>query len=138
MSLGRQTATGSDRHTTSAETVFVVSDDPAIRDSIAELAASAGLQSETFVSLQAWLNAAAPKRGGCLVLDAAAVDTACLARLTELSVAGQPVLLLVDRGDVPIAVRAIKLGAMDVLEKPYRNVTLLESIKRLAARASNG
>ena len=44
-----------------------------------------------------------------------------------------PVVLLVDRGDVPIAVRAIKAGAVDVLEKPLREATLLERIKMTAA-----
>jgi len=44
-----------------------------------------------------------------------------------------PVVLLVDRGDVPIAVRAIKAGAVDVLEKPLRDASLLERIKTAAA-----
>jgi FixJ family two-component response regulator len=116
-------------------TVFVVSDDPAIRDSLSELIASAGLGAETFASLERCLDAVPPKPRGCLVLDAGArdfTDPERLARLTA-TCARLPVLLLVDRGDVPIAVRGIKVGAVDVLEKPLRNASLLDRIKIAAA-----
>lgn len=116
-------------------TVFVVSDDPAIRDSLAELAASAGLRAETFSSIEAWLEATPSARRGCLVLDARVSDFAGPERLSRFAAicARRPVLLLIDRGDVPIAVRALKGGAVDVLEKPYRDQSLLERIQRAAA-----
>lgn len=117
------------------KTVFVVSDDPAVRDSVSELVASAGLSAETFASLEMWLEAASPKRWGCLVLDARVCDTASPDRLARLTACcgTLPVLLLVDRGDVPTAVRAIKEGAADVLEKPLRARYLLECIELAAA-----
>ena len=116
-------------------TVFVASDDSAIRDSLSELVASAGLRTEAFTSLQAWLESVHPERRGCLVLDARAGDFTCPDRLVKFAsiCTMRPVLLLIDRGDVPLAVRAIKGGAMDVLEKPYRNENLLERIMRAAA-----
>jgi FixJ family two-component response regulator len=116
-------------------TIFVVSDDFAIRDSLSGLVASAGLRAETFPSLEEWLEAVDPQRRGCLVLDARLRDfTDAKARARFASIcAGRPVLLLIDRGDVSVAVHAIKDGAVDVLEKPCRDEKLLESIKRAAA-----
>ena len=115
-------------------TVFVVSDHSAVRDSLSELIASAGLCVETFPSLEMWLKAVPSKPRGCLVLDTRARDFAVPERLARLSVACRklPVLMLVDRGEVPIAVRGIKEGVADVLEKPLRDEKLLERIKMAA------
>jgi len=119
-----------------ATTVFVVSQDSSMRDSIAELIVTAGLQAETFPSLEAWLAAVNRMRRGCLVLDASEQDFAVAERLRTLAAvcARRPVVVLIDRGNVPIAVRVIKVGAADVIEKPQRDEILLESIKRAAAR----
>ena len=117
------------------ETVFIVSADPAVCDSLSELVTSAGLCAETCPSFERWLEAGRPDQGGCLVLDAEATDfngSEWLARFASVC-ARMPVLLLIDRGDVPIAVRAIRDGAADVLEKPYRHENLLDRIKRVAA-----
>jgi len=115
--------------------VFVVSDDLAVRDSVSVLIASAGLQAQTFPSLETWLAGAPPKPRGCLLLDARVCDISDPERLATVTAtcARLPVLLLVDRGDVPNAVRAIKEGAADVLEKPLRNGYLLERIKMALA-----
>jgi two-component system response regulator FixJ len=116
-------------------TVFVVSDDSEIRDALSRLIGSAGLRAETFPGLAMWLRTVQPQRRGCLVLDARARDFDGPERLASLTAACArlPVLLLVDRGDVPTAVRAIKEGALDVLEKPFRDGCLLERIKMAAA-----
>lgn len=116
-------------------TVFVVSDDPAVRNSLSELVASTSLRAETAASLEAWRAAVRPDRAGCLVLDASARDFAGADHLARFAAicAERPVLLLVDRGDVPIAVRAIRSGAADVLEKPCRGESLLERIRCAAA-----
>jgi FixJ family two-component response regulator len=116
-------------------TVFVVSDGLVIRDSLSELITSAGLCAETFPSLEMWLEAAPSMPRGCLVLDAQVWDKTRpdgLARLTE-ACGRLPIILLVDRGDVPTAVRAIKEGAVDILEKPLRGEYLLERIKMAVA-----
>jgi FixJ family two-component response regulator len=121
-------------------TVFVVSDDLAICDSLSELIVSAGLHAETFPSLEGWLEAAAPRKPrGCLLLDTRDWEMSCAERSTNLTaVFGRlPVLLLIDRGDVPTAVRAIKAGAADVLEKPVREENLLKRIK-IAAKWQAG
>jgi len=120
-------------------TVFVVSDDSAIRDSLSELIGSAGLRAETFPSFETWLDTDQPERHGCLVLDARVRDftSSDHRAIFACMCARHPVLLLVDRGDVPIAVRAIKDGAADVFEKPCRDESLLESIKRVTAAAED-
>jgi len=113
--------------------VFVVSEDAAVRDSVKDLVESAGMQVETFSSLQAFLDAAPTGRQVCLILDTnggllrdperwATLATAC---------ARTPTLLITDRGDVPVAVRAVRAGAVDVVEKPYRDQNLLDSINKV-------
>jgi len=115
-------------------TVFVVSGDAAVRDSLAELFGSAGLRAEYFDSIERWREAIRPEQPGCLVLDARVRDVTRPGhpeRLASLC-AKRPVVMLVDRGDVPIAVQAIREGAVDVLEMPYRDINLLERVMRAA------
>jgi FixJ family two-component response regulator len=116
-------------------TVFIVSDNPAIRDSLSELIASAGLRAKAFPSLELWPDTVQPKPRDCVVLDARVRDFTDPERFARLAATCTrlPVLLLVDRGDVPIAVRGITAGAVDVLEKPLRDASLLERIKTAAA-----
>jgi len=116
-------------------TVFVVSDDAAIRDSAYELIGPEVLRVETFASLDTWLATVPADRPGCLVLDARVGDIAGAERLARFAAvcASRPVLLLIDRGDVPIAVQALKRGAFDVVEKPCRGEDLLAKIQRVAS-----
>lgn len=112
------------------QTVFVVDDDAAVRDSIAELVESVGLKTEGFESGSAFLEAYRPERPGCLVLDVRMVEMSGLElqqRLTDLG-AGIPVIMLTGQGDVPMAVQAMKASAVDFLQKPYREQALLDSI----------
>ena len=118
-------------------TVFIVSDDPAVRDALSELAASAGLQAETYPSLAAWHGVVPTARRGCLLRDARAEDFAGPARRAQQTAACavRPVPLLVDRGDVATTVSPMRAGVFEVVEKRPRNGHLLERI-RLAAAAS--
>ena len=119
-------------------TVFIVDDDDAVRDSIAELVDSIGLQAQTYDSALVFLAALEPRRPGCLVLDvrmAGMSGLVLLKRLKEL--ANQlPVILLTGHGDVPMAVEAMKNGAVDFIQKPYREQELLDSIN--SALLQNG
>jgi FixJ family two-component response regulator len=116
--------------------VFIVSKDPAVRDSISELLASANLPAETLSSMEAWVDAAGPDPRGCLVLDTGTGELDDPARLARFAsaCARLPVLVLTDRGDVPMAVQAIKRGATDVLQKPFRGEYLLERIKAAVSK----
>jgi FixJ family two-component response regulator len=112
-------------------TVFIVSEDTAICDSITELVASAGLRAESFSSLDQYQAQISSDRKGCMLLDMQIhefSEPTAAARFSAIC-ALRPVLLLVDRGDVPIAVRAIKYGALNVLEKPCGKVALISSIE---------
>jgi FixJ family two-component response regulator len=112
------------------QTVFVVDDDAAVRDSIAELAESVGLRAEGYASALAFLEAFQRERPGCLVLDVRMAEMSGLVlqeRLSELG-ARIPVIMLTGHGDVPMAVQAMKAGAVDFLQKPYRDQALLDTI----------
>jgi FixJ family two-component response regulator len=92
-----------------------------------ELAASGRLVAESFPTLVAWREAVPAAREGSLVLDARIEDLADPAQRAQLSAVcrERPVFLLVDRGDVPTAVSAIRAGVLEVVEKPLRNGDLL-------------
>ncbi len=114
----------------SAQTVFVVDDDDAYRDSIVELVASVGLRAECFASAQQFLDAFDPQRGGCLVLDvrmAHMSGIALQARLKAMA-ATLPIVFVSGHGDIEMAVKAVKDGAVDFVQKPYREQQLLDAI----------
>ena len=118
-----------------AQTVFVVDDDAAVRDSIKELVESVGLQAEGYDSALAFLDAFESQRPGCLVLDVRMAEMSGLVlqeRLNELE-ASIPVILLTGHGDVPMAVQAMRSGAVDFIQKPYREQALLDSINAALA-----
>jgi len=117
------------------QTVFVVDDDAAVRDSIKELVESVGLQAEGYDSALAFLDAFESQRPGCLVLDVRMAEMSGLIlqeRLNELE-ASIPVILLTGHGDVPMAVQAMRSGAVDFIQKPYREQALLDSINAALA-----
>lgn len=118
------------------KTVFIVSEDPTVRDSLSKLVAAAGLRAEALPSMEVWFETAAPELPDCLVLDVSVGDLVEPERLAEFAwaCARMPVLVLVHRGAVRTAVHALKHGAMDVLQKPLRVEILLERIKQAVAR----
>lgn len=118
------------------QTVFVVDDDAAVRDSIAELLESVGLQFEGYASARAFLEALEPERPGCLVLDVRMAEMSGLALQQRLNALGisLPVIVLTGHGDVPMAVEAMKNGAVDFIQKPYREQALLDSINAALAQ----
>lgn len=119
-------------------TVFVVDDDPDVRDSLAALLSSSGLTPRVFESATAFLAKYKPGDSGCLVADIRMPDMDGIALQTELASrkAGLPVIIITGHGDVPLAVRAMKAGAMDFIEKPFDDERLLESIQRGLSKAA--
>ncbi len=120
---------------TDLPTVFVVDDDAAVRDSIAELAASVGLRAAGYGSAQAFLDAYELQHFGCLVLDVRMAEMSGLALQQRLNDMGAriPVIMITGHGDVPMAVAAMKAGAVDFLQKPYREQALLDAINAALA-----
>ena len=118
------------------QTVFIVDDDDAVRDSIKELVESVGLQAQGYDSALAFLDAFDPQRAGCLVLDMRMSGMSGLVlqeRLNELEVR-IPVIVITGHGDVPMAVQSLRSGAVDFIQKPYREQALLDSINAALAQ----
>jgi FixJ family two-component response regulator len=92
------------------QTVFIVDDDAAVRDSIQELVESVGLRAESHSSGQAFLASYQPQRSGCLVLDVRMAGMSGLVLQEKLNELGAriPVIIITGHGDVPMAVRALK------------------------------
>ncbi|MBN2474055.1 MAG: response regulator transcription factor [Pirellulales bacterium] len=112
-------------------TVFIVDDDPAVRQGLSLLVRSMQLLPETYASGQEFLNACDPSRRGCLLLDVRMPGISGLELLDRLVERGPhpPVILISAYGDVPTVVRAMKAGAVSFLEKPCRDQQLWEAIQ---------
>jgi two-component system response regulator FixJ len=119
------------------ETVFVVDDDADVRDSLCALLESAGVAAEAHESARAFLDAYQSGRPGCLIADIRMPDMDGLELQEELNRrnAGLPVIVVTGHADVPLAVRAMKAGAVDLIEKPFDDALLLASVKRALAQA---
>ena len=113
-------------------TVFVVDDDPAIRDSLHWLVASVNLEVETFASGQAFLDAYQWDRTGCLLVDVRMPGMSGFDLQVEVKSRGiqLPVIIITGHGDVEMAVRAMKAGAFDFIQKPFNDQTLLELVQK--------
>jgi two-component system response regulator FixJ len=127
---------------TSERVVHVVDDDAAIRRAMVRLLRSEGLTTVTYDSAQAVLNGASSLSFGCILLDLQMPGMdglQLLARLSELGIE-LPVIVVTGHGDVATAVKAMKAGAVDFIEKPIDEVQLLAAIdaalkeKKSAAR----
>lgn len=115
-----------------AATVFVVDDDVAVRESLSLLIRSMGLDVETFDSAQSFLSGCDPARPGCLVLDIRMPGMSGLDLQDALGAhgIGLPVIFITGHGDVTLAVRAMKAGAIDFIEKPFNDQQLLDRINQ--------
>ena len=119
--------------------VFVVDDEPAIRDSLALLLRSVGLPTRTFESAQSFLDAFRPVPNSCLLADVRMPGMSGLELQETLRARGLkvPVIVLTGHGDIAMAVRAMKAGAADFIEKPYNDQVLIDAVHRALA-ASQG
>lgn len=112
-------------------TVFIVDDDDDVRDSLKMLIESVGLVTETYDSAQAYLQKFDSTRGGCLILDVRMKGMSGLTLqeyLNKNEVLYPPIIIITGHGDVQMAVRAVKSGASEFLEKPFNEQQLLDSI----------
>jgi FixJ family two-component response regulator len=113
-------------------TVYIVDDDPDMRDSLRWLLKTVGLRVETFGSSEEFLRDFKSKGPGCLVFDVRMPGTSGL-DLYEAVVArgdAMPVIFITAFADVPMAVRALKSGAVEFVEKPFNRQSLLEKVQR--------
>ena len=113
-------------------TIFIVDDEPDIRDALQLLLKSVSLEVETFGSAQAFLDTYDPARPGCLILDVR-MPGMCGPELQEKLRENQisiPIIIITGHGDVPTAVRTMKAGAIDVIEKPFNDQVLLDRVQQ--------
>ena len=118
------------QRTKGAPTVHVVDDDPDIRTSIALLMKSVRLAARTWAGADDFLASWRPEEPGCLVLDVRMPGMSGLelqALLKERG-SGIPIVFLSGHGDIPMALRAVKNGALDFLEKPFRDQALIDAV----------
>ena len=114
----------------SNQTVFVIDDDEAVRDALSMLFRAAGLRVETYTSAGNFLKNYRLERSGCLVLDIRMPGMSGLALQEELRCRRMsiPIVFLTGHGDVPMAVRAMKDGAFDFIEKPIDSQQLIPAV----------
>jgi len=112
--------------------VHIVDDDDAVRQSLAFLLSSAGLPVRLYDSASAFLAGLATPQGGCLITDIrlpgmSGIDLLKTMREKALSM---PAIVITGHGDVPLAVEAMKAGAVDFIEKPFEEEAILSAVRR--------
>jgi two-component system CheB/CheR fusion protein len=117
---------------TQASTIFVVDDDSSVREAMRELLEEEGWSVEVYSSGEVFLGAYRPGREGCLVVNARMPRMGGLELLERVKTerGGPPVIMIADRADIRLAVRAIKAGAMAFLEKPVQYDELIGNVER--------
>jgi two-component system, LuxR family, response regulator FixJ len=120
--------------------VYVIDDDPAMRDSLEFLLDSAGFSVRLFDSAQGFLDELANLDAGCVLTDVRmpGIDGMELLRKLNSGARKLPVIVMTGHGDVPLAVEAMKLGALDFLEKPFDDERLIGMIETALAQNETG
>ena len=123
--------------------VYVIDDDEAMRDSLNFLLESAGFEVMLFETAQHFLDALPGLSFGCVISDVRmpGIDGIELLKQLKARQTAFPIIVMTGHGDVPLAVEAMKLGAMDFLEKPFedeRLIAMIEAALRLAEPAAKG
>lgn len=111
-------------------TVFIVDDDEAVRESLEDLLDSVGIRVRVFASAIDFLAGYSADEPGCLILDVRMPGMSGLELQQELNRRKilLPVIILTGHGDVPMAVQAMKQGALDFIQKPFRDQDLLDQV----------
>jgi FixJ family two-component response regulator len=113
--------------------VYIVDDDQAMVESLSWIIESIGLRYKTYLRCQDFLDAYDPQQHGCLLLDVRMPGMSgpeLQNRLNEHGLPTLPIIFISGHGDVPLAVRVMKAGAIDFLTKPFNDQVLLESINK--------
>lgn len=111
--------------------VYVVEDDPSMRNALKNLLKSVGLHAKLFASAQEFVAAERPEIASCLILDVRLPGISGLDLQRELSKSNNhiPIIFITAHGDIPMSVRAMKAGAVEFLTKPFRDQDLLDAIQ---------
>src|ERR1700737_4884866 len=119
--------------------VYVVDDDPGVREALDSLIRSVGFRVQTFASAQDFLQSKPSTAPSCLILDVRLPGLSGLDLQRELRQADIhiPVIFVTGHADIPMSVRAMKAGAVEFLTKPVRDQDLLDAIQQAIERARN-
>jgi len=119
----------------SEQIIYLVDDDEALRDSLVWLLESQGFKVEAFASAEAFLRVWRPEFNGCLLLDVRMPGMSGLELHERLRAhyCTLPVIFITGHGDVPMAVAALKKGAIDFIEKPFNDAELLRIVNQCLA-----
>jgi two-component system response regulator FixJ len=111
--------------------VTVIDDDSAARQSLVFLLSAAGIAVRTFESATSFLKASPTLHGGCIVTDMRMPGMSGLELQRRLNArkSAMPVIMITGHGDIPLAVEAMKLGAVDFIEKPFEGKVLLAAVR---------
>jgi FixJ family two-component response regulator len=125
--------------TNARATIFIVDDDMAVRDALKLLLRSVGQAVETFGSAQEFLDAYSEDRPGCLVLDIRMPGMSGLELQQKLNEKHSilPIIFITGHGDVPMAVEAMQAGAVDFIQKPFRDQDLIDRINQALEKDAN-
>jgi FixJ family two-component response regulator len=117
-------------------TVFIIDDDRGMRQAVQDLVESVGLRAESFATGQEFLNKKRTSDPSCLVLDVRLPQMSGLDFQRKLTEFGMhiPIIFITAHGDIPMSVKALKLGAVDFLTKPFRDQDLLDAIQQALQR----
>ena len=120
----------------SSSIVYVIDDDVSVREALASLIGSVALDVECFASPQEFLRRRKRDGPSCLILDVRMPGLSGLDLQRELALIGQPIpiVFISAHGDIPMAVRAMKAGAVEFLAKPFRDEDLLDAIRQALDR----
>ena len=112
--------------------IFVVDDDEAVRESLSALLEAKGYAVQAFPTAEAFLSAPKADKGACALIDLRMPGMDGLTLIERLTSAGTrlPAIMVTGHGDIPLAVKAMRAGAFDFVEKPYTNDVLLGAIER--------
>jgi FixJ family two-component response regulator len=112
--------------------VFLIDDDPSVRDALDGLLRSVGLRVQSFGSAQDFLRAKLPDAPACLVLDVRLPGPSGLDFQRDLAESNSllPIIFITGHGDIPMSVKAMKAGAVEFLTKPFRDQELLDAIQQ--------
>jgi two-component system, LuxR family, response regulator FixJ len=120
--------------------VHIIDDDEAVRESLAFLLNSARLKAHTYESASAFLSSLPNVEPGCIITDVRMPEISgidLLRRLKDLNV-GMPVIVITGHGDIQLAVEAMKIGAVDFIEKPFDDDLLLNAVRSALGRWEKG
>ena len=116
--------------------VHLIDDDEGVRQAVAFLLATSGFAVRVYESASAFLDALPSVQPGCIVTDVRmpGMDGLALQRTLKARDVGLPVIVITGHGDVPLAVEAMKAGAVDFIEKPFNDDTLLSAVRVAISR----